>query len=111
MDRNTAVAEMDKVTQSNAASSEEAAAASEELNAQATELWDMVDMLAAVVGGSGVSTLGVQPPSKVSRPPGPKSPAGAGPKVPERKKTVAAPRLVHHNESIIPLDDEDIAGF
>lgn len=48
---NRAVAEMDKVTQSNAASSEEAASASEELSAQATELDDMVMTLSAIVGG------------------------------------------------------------
>ncbi len=49
---NTAVAQMDHVTQSNAANSEEAAAASEELSAQANELNDMVETLASVVGAS-----------------------------------------------------------
>jgi methyl-accepting chemotaxis protein len=47
----TAVEQMDKVTQSNAASAEESASASEELYAQAKELGDMVISLIAVVSG------------------------------------------------------------
>ncbi|TRZ43473.1 hypothetical protein D4S03_12170 [bacterium] len=50
---NTAVAEMDKVTQSTAASAEESAAASEELNAQAEQMKGYVEDLMRVVGGSG----------------------------------------------------------
>ena len=50
---NTAVAEMDKVTQSTAASAEESAAASEELNAQAEQMKVFVEDLVRVVGGSG----------------------------------------------------------
>ena len=49
---NTAIAEMDKVTQSNAASAEESAAASEELNAQAETLRDTVAGLQQLVGGA-----------------------------------------------------------
>jgi methyl-accepting chemotaxis protein len=48
----TAVSQMDKVTQSNAASAEESASASEELNAQAENLRDFVGSLQALVGGS-----------------------------------------------------------
>ena len=48
---NTAVAEMDKVTQSTAANAEESAAASEELNAQAEQMKVYVGDLEAVVGG------------------------------------------------------------
>jgi methyl-accepting chemotaxis protein len=47
---NTAVGQMDKVTQSNAASAEESAAAAEELNAQAETLKSAVAELAALVG-------------------------------------------------------------
>ncbi len=51
---NTAVVQMDKVTQSNAASAEESASASEELNSQAESLKDAVAQLQAMVsGGSG----------------------------------------------------------
>jgi methyl-accepting chemotaxis protein len=50
---NTAVAEMDKVTQSTAANAEESAAASEELNAQAEQMKTFVEDLATVVSGGG----------------------------------------------------------
>ena len=49
---NTAVAQMDKVTQQNAANAEESASASEELNAQAEQMNGVVNELAALVGGS-----------------------------------------------------------
>ncbi|MHC4887599.1 MAG: methyl-accepting chemotaxis protein [Planctomycetota bacterium] len=48
---NTAVAQMDKVTQQNAANAEQSASASEELNAQADQLNGIVRDLAAMVGG------------------------------------------------------------
>lgn len=50
----TAVAEMDKVVQANAASAEENASASEELNAQAENMKDFVGQLAVLVGGAAV---------------------------------------------------------
>ena len=48
----TAVIQMDKVTQSNAASAEESASASEELNSQAETLKDAVGELCLLVGGN-----------------------------------------------------------
>ncbi len=51
----TAVAEMDKVVQANAASAEENASAGEEMNAQAESMKDFVGQLAALVGGAGVN--------------------------------------------------------
>jgi len=48
---NTAVSQMDKVTQSNAASAEESASAAEELNAQALTLQGIVTDLQRLVGG------------------------------------------------------------
>jgi len=50
---NTAVSQMDQITQSNAANSEESASASEELSAQASELNDMVLQLIGIVNGAG----------------------------------------------------------
>jgi len=47
---NTAVSQMDKVTQSGASNAEQTAAASEELNAQAKQLSGMVECLTALVG-------------------------------------------------------------
>ena len=50
---NTAVTQMDKVTQSNAANAEESAAAAEELTAQAATLKDAVAELLRLVDGQG----------------------------------------------------------
>ncbi len=49
---NTAVAQMDKVTQQNAANAEESASASEELSAQAEQMKHVVDQLVTLVGTS-----------------------------------------------------------
>jgi methyl-accepting chemotaxis protein len=54
---NTAVGQMDKVTQSNAANAEESAAASEELNAQAMSMKEAVTELLALVGGKNGGTV------------------------------------------------------
>jgi methyl-accepting chemotaxis protein len=48
---NTAVAQMDKVTQQNAANAEESASASEELSAQAESMNGVIQELVALVGG------------------------------------------------------------
>lgn len=56
---NSAVSQMDKVTQSNAANAEESASAAEELNAQAATLREAVVELLSMVAGSD-DTLGAQ---------------------------------------------------
>jgi methyl-accepting chemotaxis protein len=67
---NTAVSQMDKVTQSNAASAEESAAAAEQLNAQAEIITQSVGELLKLVGGqqqgSAPSTQAVAPMRKSS---------------------------------------------
>ena len=111
---NTAVAQMDKVTQQNAASAEECASASEELSAQALALKGIVDDLVGLVTGSRrQSSASVSMP-----PPRPRSPAGPA-KLPARHTpgmtpTSAAPRRlaapaagtrkVMKPEEVIPLD-------
>jgi methyl-accepting chemotaxis protein len=50
---NTAVGQMDKVTQSNAANAEQSAAAAQELNAQAETMKHTVEELLKLVGGGG----------------------------------------------------------
>jgi len=55
---NTAVVQMDKVTQSSAAGAEESASAAEELNAQAKSLKDSVCLLLALVEGRSSRSLG-----------------------------------------------------
>ena len=52
---NTAVSEMDKTTQSDAASAEESASASQELNAQAESLREAVAGLQQLVGGDSLA--------------------------------------------------------
>ncbi len=58
---NVAISQMDKVTQSNAASAEESASASEELSAQAVELNDMVNVLVNILGSQNGNGNGHQP--------------------------------------------------
>ena len=53
---NTAVSEMDKVTQANAGSAEETASASEQLSAQAAELNASVEDLVRLIGGASGTT-------------------------------------------------------
>ena len=57
---NTAVAQMDKVTQQNAANAEESASASEELSSQAESMNDVVAQLVTLVGGAGKPTQKAQ---------------------------------------------------
>jgi methyl-accepting chemotaxis protein len=58
---NTAVAEMDKVTQSNAANAEESAAAAEQLNAQALVMKGSVGRLLTLVGNSQIDARPIAP--------------------------------------------------
>ena len=55
---NTAVNQMDKVTQQNAANAEESASASEELSAQAEQMNSIVNELSALVGGKTTRSTG-----------------------------------------------------
>jgi methyl-accepting chemotaxis protein len=66
---NTAVGQMDKVTQSNAANAEETAAAAEELNAQAETMKHSVAELLSLVGGKArtASTKATVPAAKANR--------------------------------------------
>ncbi|MHC1768939.1 MAG: methyl-accepting chemotaxis protein [Verrucomicrobiia bacterium] len=56
---NTAITQMDQVTQSNSASAEESASAAEELDAQAASLKDMVGRLRQLVGGATTAPMPV----------------------------------------------------
>ena len=108
---NTAVAQMDKVTQSNAATAEEAASAAEELSAQASALNGMVeDLIAMVQGSSGGRKGGFR-----SAPP-PRANASRGHKVmPVRRvESVEQPASAGRGgmkmlpaSEVIPLDGED----
>jgi len=63
---NKAVAEMDKVVQTNAATAEESAAAAEEMNAQAEQMKAHVGDLVAVIGGSNEKSGKIRKEKKVS---------------------------------------------
>ena len=89
---NTAVSQMDKVTQSNAANAEESASASEELASQAEQMKNMVNELIAMVNGASATS------NSMSRRPGTPQPAKAA--------TAASKRAA----SMIPLDDHETRG-
>lgn len=110
---NSAVAQMDKVTQSNASNAEESASASEELSAQANELREMVEQLVSIVGGkgSGEKSSNRNVDATFMR------------KVtgPERRSEGNLPRLQGGRDSsgsrnvdskqVIPFDDEELSQF
>ncbi|MCC6698237.1 MAG: MCP four helix bundle domain-containing protein [Candidatus Hydrogenedentes bacterium] len=122
---NTAVAAMDQVTQSNAASAEEAASASEELSAQAKELNEMVGTLTSIV--SGMSKNGkhnghveVRSRERRSALASPSLPGTLRASMPRRAAQDRVKALALHGgqgekalapESVIPLDDDDLRDF
>ena len=114
---NIAVTEMDKVTQQNAATAEESASASEELNAQAEEMKSFVAELTEVVGGNAAAPT-VRP-RLASRPkavshitrPAPRKTMALTQK-PSLGKALASSRTKEVNPNdIIPMNDDDFAGF
>jgi methyl-accepting chemotaxis protein len=80
---NTAVAQMDKVTQSNAASAEESASAAQELNSQTRLLRSVVDEMLKMVGGAGGGGIAGKPmpppPANIQRKPA-LAPTGKAPR-------------------------------
>ncbi len=99
---NLAVSQMDQVTQTNAASSEESASAAEELSAQAAEMRRMVAELVAMVDGRGTARVREMPvtvASVVRRPAARPTPTP----VPAQSKRPPT--------AVIPLDDDDMASF
>jgi methyl-accepting chemotaxis protein len=95
---NTAVTEMDKVTQQNAANAEESASASEELNAQAEQMKSMVGNLMALVGGSAhINSNVVRKPKAKARE------IATRPKASKTREVTPA--------KMIPMDDDDFADF
>jgi methyl-accepting chemotaxis protein len=117
---NEAMAQMDQVTQANAANAEESASASEELSAQASEMNRLVQELVAMVGGSGLVQSG---PRKTSGRQGgglhartaaaqhaPRQ-LTSGHKSNQLTKTRQGGQAVINPEQVIPLDDEDMGDF
>jgi methyl-accepting chemotaxis protein len=110
---NTAVSEMDKVTQSTAANAEESAAAAEELNAQAEQMKIFVGDLVTVVGGSanGADSRG--------RGGGFRREQVGSSKAALPEKKAGRPLAIHgkvsgkitHPEQVIPMNDEEFKDF
>ncbi|MCP4694002.1 MAG: methyl-accepting chemotaxis protein, partial [Desulfobacterales bacterium] len=107
---NTAVTDMNKVTQQNAAGAEESAAASEEMLRQAEGMKRFVGVLIDLVRGAGKSDTLVQ-----ETPRAPDAPAPP-PKKAVRKPAAGrelAPRQTRevNPEEVIPLDDDELENF
>jgi methyl-accepting chemotaxis protein len=111
---NTAVTEMDKVTQSNAANAEETASASEEMSAQAGQMKAFVKELVALVGKSGNSAkkgpaAEIKGPKKVIQQ---ASDAAAPIETAKSKPFLEVQREKEVNpEQVIPMGDEDFKDF
>lgn len=100
---NKAVAETDKVTQSNAASAEESAAAAEEMNAQAAQMENIVKELTALVAGNAGKNTPVDDHVLLISP---KAESG-------RQKAISAPAKkdrpnIVKPEQLIPMNDDFI---
>ncbi len=114
---NLAVSRMEKLTQSNAANSEEAASAGEELSAQARELTEMVRSLATIVGSADSAITSTQTAMREK----PRAAARAAvPAVSQQRRTGPAKQLADHAASkshmvnpsqIIPLEEDDLKDF
>ncbi len=111
---NTAVAQMDKVTQQNAANAEESASASEQLSAQAETMNDMVNELAALVGGAARATTErarTAKPGRALRPSDQVYHHIAGATKPKKAPAHTAKPSRTSAERSIPLDDDGFDRF
>ncbi len=106
---NTTVAQVDQITQTNAAGAEESASAAEELSGQAEELGWMVRELINMVGGAGEAAASKQKkPAKAKSPQAAHAPAAhhapAAQAKPKARKSKKA-------EAVLPLDDDDLLAL
>jgi len=118
---NTAIREIDRVTQQTAASSEEAASASEELSAQAEYMKKYVDDLDYLVSGGGASGVGTGKSGsvpKMGRPVGRKStpaltaPPAAKAAAGKQPKTIAAQGSGKKTgKDVIPFNEDAFEDF
>jgi methyl-accepting chemotaxis protein len=107
----TAVSEMDKVTQQNAANAQQSSSSSEEMFSQAGYLKEMVDRLIALVGGSSGKNTAKQPPEH-QKPSETINRALKSPRMSAdyKQKAVAQKEKVDP-EQMIPLDDGYFKDF
>jgi methyl-accepting chemotaxis protein len=97
---NVAIAELDKISQSNSASAEESASAAEELDAQAQTLKDQVAKLRQLVGGDSAA---VSPPAV----PAPR----LLPKVPPAIARRRAIPMLGYSAAMAEADDDNFRNF
>lgn len=108
---NTAVTEMDKVTQQNAASSEETASASEQLNAQAEEMMGVIKEMAALVGGNKSKSRQFKPASQTRTTRKPAARPRKAIAVTTKKRVSTKSQEIDSNQVIPFDDDDDFEGF
>jgi len=103
---NTAMAQIDQVTQQVAANSEEAAAASEELNAQAAAALEAIAGLAKVVGLDMSGRKATKSQVKTSRP---ALVTSTRPKIASKAPNQSATK--RGNDDVFPLSENDLKEF
>ena len=111
---NTAVTEMDKVTQQNAANAAESASASEEMNAQAEQMKGMVGELVALVEGSRSVNVNNGQRATVHHKTVATTVRTPKAKTTHHKNQVVAETAdsgVVHPDQLIPFDDKDLNDF
>ena len=101
---NTAVSEMDKVIQQNAANAEESASASEQMNAQAETMKAMVNELGALVGGTA------KPVASAART-GSRRSAAARRQKPESGGKPPQKSSGRRHDEVIPLEEAEFKDF
>jgi len=93
---------MDNVVQQNAATAEESASASEEMNAQAEQLRDYVGKLVQLITGKRNQTM-IQGESRNIKPVAqPRQPSGSG-----KKKMIGHGSKEIRPDQVIPFDEDD----
>jgi len=109
---NTAVSELDKVTQQNAANAEESASAAEEMSAQAESMKQMVAELVALAGGKGAGKQ--EEAAALRAQPKPRKAAAALSRAAGRLKAKVEGRRKADKpapEAVIPLGEKEFADF
>ncbi len=112
---NKAVAEMDKVTQQNAANAEESASASEEMSAQSEQMKQFVDSLVMLVGSTRKSKAHINAGAALhpgdSRAKRQRQLMLSGRPTESKRITGPSVKARKRAEDIIPMDDDDFKDF
>jgi methyl-accepting chemotaxis protein len=105
------ITEMESVTQTNAASAEESAASSEELNRQAQHLEEIVAAVNAIITGSrDTASTQQEHEDQGQRPPARRRPALAAPRT-ARSRTAPRAAAKSKAQEAIPFDEDNFEDF